>query len=440
MRIVKKILFWILHCCVRLVLRKYHPRIIAITGSVGKTSTREALFAGLSGNFRVRQSAKNYNTETGVPATVLGVTAPGRNPLLWFFALLKTARLLLLPSRYPELLIVEFGMDKPGDIEYLMNMTRPEVGILTRIGDLTPVHSAFFNSIDALIAEKGKIVTMLNREGLGIVNADDKRSLAAVSSARAKVIKVGSASNANVRVKSIFEKYSLKVAGRNVEGGGAHFTVHIEAQEVTVHLRNLLGEHYGMMVGQVLAAGKYLNVPMEEMVKRLEVLENAPGRLRLLLGIKKSILLDDSYNASPIATRVALDVFKKLEYKSHARKVVVLGHLAELDKKEESVAHEQVAAEVAEVADFFVGVGKGIAEYEKGATSAGMSAKAMQFFQTSEQAAEYMVNALRNNDLVLIKGSQSARMEKVTKMLMAEPDRAAELLVRQSREWTREKL
>lgn len=428
-------MLWVLACCAKVVLRKYHPRVIAVTGSVGKTSTREALFTALSGNFRVRQSVKNYNTETGVPATVLGVTAPGRNPWLWFFVFLKTLRLLLLPSRYPEVLILEFGMDKPGDIEYLMNMTRPEVGMLTRIGDLTPVHSAFFNSVDDLIVEKGKIVTMLNTKGLGIVNADDRRSLAAVSGAGAKVIKVGTASDANVRVKDTFQKYSLKVVGRNVEGGGAHFTVHIEDQEVTVHLRNLLGEHYGMMVGQVLAVGKYLDVPMEDMVKRLEVLENAPGRLRLLLGIKKSILLDDSYNASPIATRVALDVFKKLEYKPQSHKVVVLGHLAELDKKEESAAHEQMAAEVAKVADFFVGVGKGIAAYEKGATRAGMSAKAMQFFQTSEQAAEYMGNAVRKNDLVLIKGSQSARMEKVTKILMAEPDRASELLVRQSREW-----
>ncbi len=431
----KRLLLWIFGMAARSVLRKYRPRIIAITGSVGKTATREAVFAALSGSFRVRQSVKNYNTETGVPATILGVKAPGRNVVLWFWVFLKTLRLLLLPSRYPEVLILEFGMDKPGDIAYLMKMVRPDVGILTRIGDATPVHSAFFKSIDELIAEKGKIVTMLGKNGLGIVNADDSRSLSAVGHARAKVLKVGTASNADVFIKNISSNYQLSIAGRNVEGGGVRVEVQMDAEEVAVHLRNLLGEHYGIMIGQVLVVGRYLNVPAADMVKRLEVLENAPGRLRLIRGIKKSILLDDSYNASPVATLAALDVFKNLEYEKRSRKVVVLGHLAELQKKEEAAAHEKMALEVAKFADFFVGVGSMIEAYEKGAIAGGMKATAMRFFKTSEEAAEYMVGALQDSDVVLVKGSQSARMERVTKILLAEPDRAQELLVRQSREW-----
>lgn len=142
----------------RAALRKYRPIVIGVTGSVGKTSTREAIFAVLKTKYRVRRSEKNYNTEIGVPLTILGISHCGRNIFRWISAFIRVAiRVLIRDQNFPEILVLEMAADRPGDIEYLVKLAPPFVGVITAIGEI-PVHVEFFAGPRAIAEEKAKII------------------------------------------------------------------------------------------------------------------------------------------------------------------------------------------------------------------------------------------------------------------------------------------
>jgi UDP-N-acetylmuramoyl-tripeptide--D-alanyl-D-alanine ligase len=150
-----KLLGWLAQA----VIRKYRPLVIAITGSVGKTSTKDAIYTVLASNGSVRKTAKNYNNELGVPLTVLGLEAPGRNPLAWLHAVAHGLELLLTEKTYPKVLVLEMGADKVGDIAYLTRMTEPHIGILTGIG---ASHLEKFGSVENIVKEKTSIISRLH--------------------------------------------------------------------------------------------------------------------------------------------------------------------------------------------------------------------------------------------------------------------------------------
>ncbi|MEK7541761.1 MAG: Mur ligase family protein, partial [Patescibacteria group bacterium] len=158
--IQKSILQKILAVLARQTIRKYKPVIIGITGSVGKTSARLATYAVLKNKFSVRTAEKNYNNEIGLPLTILGIPHSGRNIFAWAYQLAIAARRLavsLAYRRYPEVLILEYGVDCPGDMGYLLKIARPDIAVTTAIGEV-PVHVEFFKSPEELIAETAKLV------------------------------------------------------------------------------------------------------------------------------------------------------------------------------------------------------------------------------------------------------------------------------------------
>ncbi|HDZ85746.1 MAG TPA: hypothetical protein ENH35_04360, partial [Candidatus Moranbacteria bacterium] len=136
------------------VIKKYRPDIVGISGSVGKTSTKEAVFTVLSSKFRVRKNLKNYNNEIGIPLTIIGAETGGRSILKWLVVFLKWLGIIILPYKYPEILVLEMGVDHPGDMKYLTSFIPIKVGILTNI---SPSHLEFFRDIDHIAGEKGKL-------------------------------------------------------------------------------------------------------------------------------------------------------------------------------------------------------------------------------------------------------------------------------------------
>ena len=142
---MKKILITILRILSKLVLKKYKPEVIAITGSVGKTSSKEAIAQILATKFRVRKTASNYNNEIGVPLTILGVQkSPGKNILAWLGIFMKALGLLILPNKYQQKLVLEFGADHKGDIDYLVDFIPIDMGVLTRV---SRVHMQYFKTL-----------------------------------------------------------------------------------------------------------------------------------------------------------------------------------------------------------------------------------------------------------------------------------------------------
>jgi len=173
---LKKIISYVLRAESRLVLMKYKPKIVAITGSVGKTSTKDAVYAVFSKILYVRKSEKSFNSEIGLPLTILGLPNGWNNPLTWFTNILAGFWLIIWPHKYPKWLVLEIGISKPGDMARVVSWLKTDAVIITAIGE-TPAHIEFFNSRKHLVEEKSQLIKTLKKDGLLILNTDDESVL-----------------------------------------------------------------------------------------------------------------------------------------------------------------------------------------------------------------------------------------------------------------------
>ena len=162
--VFKSIIVWILQAEAKAVLRKYTPKVVAITGSVGKTSTKDAVYAVLSKKYHVRKSEKSFNSEVGVPLTILGLGNAWGNPLHWLQNIIDGLSLIVTTRPYPEWLVLEVGADRPGDIRSLASWIKVDVAIITRLPEV-PVHVEFFDSVEAVIEEKASLMDAVRPGG-----------------------------------------------------------------------------------------------------------------------------------------------------------------------------------------------------------------------------------------------------------------------------------
>src|SRR3989344_1318888 len=226
--ILKKIITYILRLESVLVLFKYKPKIIAITGSVGKTSTKDAVYAVLSGITYVRKSEKSYNSEIGLPLTVLGIPNGWDNPAGWGEKILKGLWLFLWPHKYPKWLVLEVGVGKPEDMDRTASWLSTDAVIITAIGD-TPAHIEFFESRKHLIEEKAGLVKTLKKDGLLVLNADDADVLEMKSKTKNLTVTYGFKEGADVLGSGDSISYDEAGVPKGIifridEGGLAHRT------------------------------------------------------------------------------------------------------------------------------------------------------------------------------------------------------------------------
>ncbi len=417
----------------RRLLRKYHPTVVAVTGSVGKTSTRNAIAAVLGSKYRVRQPSDNYNNELGVPLTIIGAKSPGRSVLGWLGVFWKAMRQYPISNiQYPNLLVLEYGLDRPGDIKHLCGLARPDVGVLTAI---SPVHVEYFGTTERLIEEKGEIVRGVGIDGLAVMNGDDANVMT-TRDMRAKdrhgnatkVVTYGFGEGCDVRG----ENYRVETDPIEI-----HFDLVIGDQRAPVALHNLLGRGQAYAALAAAAVGTHFGLSIDEIVAGLAGFKPQPGRMRPIPGIKGTLLLDDSYNAAPASMASALEVLRYFTPPEGARRIAVLGKMAELGRYSAD-EHRLLGLRAAEVADVLVCVGEEARDTRRGAMEAGMEDGQIETFANATEAGRWLDFNVKQGDVVLVKGSQSARMEKVAKDLMAEPLRAPELLVRQYGAWLNE--
>jgi len=418
----------------RKIIARQQPKIVAITGSVGKTSTRDAIAVLLGERFVVRTNIKNYNNEFGVPLTIIGAKSPGRSVFGWLKVILQAWKLASKrQSDYPNLLVLEYGADKPGDIQYLCEIAKPDIAVLTAI---SPVHLANFGTLEKLKDEKGSLLTCVKEGGTAVVNADDAQVMELSSRAHVSVKTFGVSAMADVKAMNIRletrEDFSF-------EPGEVFSTLTFDIkageERETVALTNRLGKGPIASVLAAVAVGQSLGLHLPEMKKLTEKILGEPGRMHPIAGIKGSLLLDDSYNAAPASMLAALEVLKQFIVAESARRIAVLGKMAELGSLTVD-EHRMLGLRVAEGGvDLLVCVGEPAQDIRQGAMEAGMSEDHIQFFPDAKEAGRWLDHEVKKGDVVLIKGSQSARMEWVVKDLMAEPLHAPDLLVRQDSKW-----
>lgn len=442
----KKIISYILQIESRLVLWKYKPKIIAITGSVGKTSTKDAVYAVLSKIAHVRKSEKSYNSEIGLPLTILGCPNGWNSPTIWLQNILKGMWLFLSPfgpHKYPKWLVLEVGVGKPGDMKKTASWISTDAVIMTAIGD-TPVHIEFFNSRKHLIEEKSMLIKTLKKDGILILNADDEAILEMKTKTKSIVVTYGFNIDADLVASGDSIYYAPNGEPKGViyridEGGLAHGTM-AKGNSLPVSIEGVFGRNHIYATLAALGFSYGMKFNMLEAINSLKSYDFPQGRMRLLSGINDSLIIDDTYNSSPFACESALKTLGEVKATAGGRKIAVLGDMLELGRHTEE-AHKSIGKIAKENADILVVVGPRAQSIKDGAIEAGLPAQAgmntknLHQFSNSFLAGEFLQTFVQKNDLVLIKGSQGMRMERAVEAILFEKENKNKLLVRQDSEW-----
>jgi UDP-N-acetylmuramoyl-tripeptide--D-alanyl-D-alanine ligase len=343
-------------------------RVIGITGSNGKTSTKDFVAAALGRRFRVTKTAGNFNNHVGLPRTILNARAED------------------------EVAVWEMGMNHPGEIATLAAIAQPDAGIITNIGT---AHIEFMGTREAIAQEKGMLAEAIGPDGFVILNADDPFSASIAQRTRAKVIPAGTAAGA-LRAENITQS-----------SGGAEFTVLEGAHRCRVQLP-VPGLHMVQNAMLALAAARAFGVSLEDAAAGLASTPLTKARLQLreVRGVQ---FLDDSYNANPDSMKAALRTLLELE--TDGKRIAVLGHMGELGAESDR-GHREVGETAATLRiDHLITVGPAATIIAVAARAAGLENVASS--NSATEAADLLDDVTNSGDLVLVKGSRSARTEMV---------------------------
>jgi len=346
-------------------LRRVQPLVVAVTGSNGKTSTKEMIAAILAQHFTVHKTEGNLNTETGVPLTILSLES------------------------HHSALVLEMGMQRPGDIGRLAGLAKPAIGVITNVGI---VHIEFFNSREELARAKGELVAALPEEGLAVLNADNDfyPLLAQMTSAR-----VASFGN---------DRGDYRVEGfQPIEGGGSQFTV----RGVEVRLA-MAGRHQALNAAAALAAGDFAVASLEAGSSALAGVK-VEHRLEEIPAPGGYSIIDDAYNASPESMIAAFDALA--ESRRDGRLLAVLGEMRELGSLSEE-SHRRVGERAAEVFDAVC-----VVDGERAKPMA--QAAGAELVPDGAGAADWVRRNATAGDRVLVKASHGVRLDELVKDLTA---------------------
>ena len=396
-----KILKGTLMLLAKWTLNKYDPGIIGITGSVGKTSTKEAIKVVLGSMRRIRASKGNLNNEIGLPLSIIGDWDKVGGFGFWFKVLWRGLIGLVLPVKYPEMLILEYGADKPGDIRYLTDIAKPKIGVVTAIGDI-PVHVEFYSGPDAVAKEKSRLVEVLPAVGFAVLNFDDESVMDMKDRTRAHVITYGFGEGAQVRITNFETKFDDQFRGIS-------FKMEYGGNFVPVRLDYCFGKAQAYAAAAAACVGLTLGMNLVRIAEALSNYRSPSHRMKLIAGIKESDIIDDSYNASPLSMHEAIDTVKSIKAK---RKIGVLGDMLEIGKYSIE-AHEAIGSKAGKALDMLFTVGPRAKFIAESANKAGLAEKNIFSFDTADEARLEVQSRIKKGDFVLVKASRALKLEKI---------------------------
>ena len=423
--IVVKLLTWE----AKLILAKHKPFIIGVTGNLGKTSTKDAIYVVMKEHFFVRRSEKSLNSEFGVPLTILGQKSGWGNPYKWFLILVH-GLLVLWQKSYPTHLVLEIGADRPNDIKDISEWLRPDICVVTQFGQV-PVHIEFFENRDAVVTEKGYLVEALKDTGVFIYNSDDNDAKKLLDKSKGRKVSIGIHENADIKANSV-RLYGSPLIGTEAD-------VIIDGKSHHLVLPEVVGKSSIYSALPALAVARELAIPLEIACASIRDGDKPKGRMRLLSGMNGSMIIDDTYNASPKATEHGLKTLSGIDPSKFSgqvlgRKIAVLGDMLELGDFTDDEQYK-IGQEAAKSGHKLYTVGIRAKVMAEGAMDGGMLDENIMQCDTSIDAGKELVQVLKEGDVVYVKGSQSMRMERAVKMILAETHDPHKVLVRQEREW-----
>ena len=410
------------------VLQRYQPTVVGITGSVGKTSTKEAVYTVLSRNFFVGRNSANTNNEIGIPCAVMGIEPSGtrdrpatfRSRLRFLSGIAKGVWLAygLRRKSFPRILVLELGADRPGDMAYLTEIVRPRVAVLTAIGSV-PVHVEFYENPEAVAREKAEILRYVDAKGIAILNGEDPVVLAMKSKIRSPVLTFGFRDAFDLWASDL--AYYMNDDQAHIEG--LSFKIHKGTSFVPIRVPGLVAPHQLSSIMAAAAVGMYFGMNLVEVGSALELYESPMKRVELFPGVKKSMILDDTYNASPLSTQAALETlheFGTTLRQLHARagrRIAVLGDMKELGDYAEE-AHKEIGIVAAGKCDYLITVGE-LGKLIADAAISKMPNGRVQSYPDTAQALAYVKKIIKSGDVVLIKGSYAMHMGTIVDGLRA---------------------
>ncbi len=436
MQFIKKIVIFILTVESRLILRKYKPFIIAVTGSVGKTATKDAIFCALMSSGHVRKSDKSLNSEIGLPLTIIGVPTAWRSMSGWISNIQAGAKLIFNTSQYPKVLVLEIGADHPNDIKRVAKWLRPDITVITKVGD-KPVHVEFFDSPAQVFEEKSALARAVKSGGTAVLFADEPKIVALGDELKTKGIFVdtfGFAESATVKGSEYAPHYEM-VDGIQVPTGFT-FALTVGTEKKVITVKKVIGQTFMYPLLAAVAVAQVRKIDLNAVIENINAYEAPKGRMNIIAGKNGATLIDDTYNSSPDAVFAALDTLSGLQ--CSGKKIAVLGDMMELGQYSAD-EHRAVGKKVVGIADVLVAIGPRTKTLVEETLANGMKSDAVIWYPSSADAALELSGSISAGDLVLIKGSQSPRLERVTKALMVDPTQAESLLVRQEKEWLEKK-
>ncbi|HEY71837.1 MAG TPA: UDP-N-acetylmuramoyl-tripeptide--D-alanyl-D-alanine ligase [Thermoflexia bacterium] len=358
--------------------RREGVRVIGITGSVGKTTTKELATAVLARRYVTLKSEASYNNEIGLPLTLMRLTGEH------------------------ERVVLEMGMYDVGEIADLARIARPHVGVVTIIG---PVHLERAGTIERIVEAKSELVEALPPapEGAAILNYDDERVRGMAQATRARVFYYGLSPEADL--------WADHIEGLGLDG--IRFRLHHEGE--TLHVKiPLLGRHSVHTALRAAAAGLVEGLTWQEIIEGLRG-PSAQLRLAAAPGPEGATILDDTYNASPASTMAALNLLDELD----GRKIAVLGDMLELGDYERE-GHEKVGFRVLDVADVLITVGTRGRIIGETALRWGMSADCVHIVEENGEVIDLLERMVTGDDVILVKGSRAMAMEEIVNALSTE--------------------
>ncbi len=362
------------------VRRASGARLVAITGSAGKTTTKEITAEFLGVRYRVIRNRGNFNNHIGLPLSLIDLRAQ------------------------PDVAVVELGMNHAGEISTLVRIAEPDVRVWTNVAE---AHLGFFDSVDAIADAKAEILERATPATVLVANADDDRVAARMRGFAGRLVTFGIERPASVAASSIVD--------RGLRGVTATVTTPLGAADIS---SPLLGRGNLSNLLAAAAVAIEFDVPLAAIAERTRTLRAAPHRGEILRLSNGVVVIDDSYNANPTATRGALDVLAGEPTAS--RRLAVLGEMLELGRQA-IVLHQAVGrhAAAAGIDELYAIGGDAARALARAAVAAGMPADAVRYHATSDEAADLIVTRVRPGDLVLVKGSRGVGADRVVDRLTA---------------------
>lgn len=429
---LNKILVPVLAFLARRIIKLNRPLVIGITGSVGKSSTKEAVYAVLKDKFKVKKNKGNLNNELGLPLSIISDIEPKSSFLKWMKVFSKGIALAIKKNRtYPKILILEMAVDRKNDMDYLMSVVEPKIAIITDIG---VSHLEFFKDEKQILKEKAKIWKSIPKNGLAIFNYDNFYLRNYKKKIDKPSLSYGFRPGSDLLAEDLKIGYSKELGeGVNI-ACGVSFRISYKTISLPVVLPKIISKAQVYSALSAVAVGLHLNMNLVEICDKLKDFAPLPGRMRLIRGKRGNLIIDDTYNSAPNSLKSALETLALIKSR---KKTVILGDMLELGKIEKN-AHKDISKLIFPIAKKIILVGNRTLETHRELRKLSFPKDKIFHFRTVDGLVSKINEIVGQGELILAKGSQGMRIEKAIEPLV--PEKSKKLLPRQDKYWKKRKV